>query len=38
MIFYIHGGAFIKGGGVSYFFGPKYLMEEDVVVVTLNFR
>jgi len=35
---YIHGGAFIMGGGASYFFGPNYLLENDVVVVTFNYR
>lgn len=35
---YLHGGAFIMGGGASYFFGPNYLLESDVVLVTLNYR
>ena len=35
---YIHGGAFIMGGGASYFFGPNYLLENDVILVTFNFR
>ena len=35
---YFHGGAFIMGGGSSLFFGPAYLLEQDVVVVTFNFR
>ena len=35
---YIHGGAFIMGGGVSYFFGPNYLLDNDVVLVTFNYR
>jgi carboxylesterase type B len=25
---YIHGGAFIMGGGSSFFFGPNYLLEK----------
>ena len=25
---YIHGGAFIMGGGASYFFGPNYVLEQ----------
>jgi carboxylesterase type B len=28
VLVYIHGGAFIMGGGASYFFGPNYLMEQ----------
>ena len=35
---YVHGGAFIMGGGASYFFGPNYLIENDVVLVTFNYR
>ena len=35
---YIHGGAFITGGGSSSTFGPAYLVENDVVVVTFNYR
>ena len=35
---YIHGGAFIMGGGASYFFGPNYLIEHDVILVTINYR
>lgn len=35
---YIHGGAFIMGGGASYFFGPNYLLEQDVILVTFNYR
>jgi len=33
---YIHGGAFITGGGASYFFGPNYLVEHNVVLVSLG--
>ena len=35
---YLHGGAFIMGGGASYFFGPNYLIEHDVLLVTFNYR
>jgi len=35
---YIHGGAFIMGGGASFFFGPGYLLEQNVVLVTFNYR
>ena len=35
---YIHGGAFITGGGSSTTFGPAYIVENDVVLVTLNYR
>jgi carboxylesterase type B len=35
---YLHGGGFVMGGGVSYFFGPKLLVEKDVVLVTVQYR
>lgn len=35
---YIHGGAFKFGSGNSNFYGADYLVEKDVVVVTLNYR
>lgn len=35
---YLHGGAFIMGGGASYFFGPKLLVEQDIVLVTIQYR
>lgn len=36
VLFYIHGGAFIEGSG-SYN-GADYFMDEDVVLVTVNYR
>ena len=35
-MFWIHGGAFQFGSGSS--FGPEYFMDEDVVIVTINYR
>jgi len=35
---YIHGGAFITGGGSSSTFGAAYIVENDVVLVTMNYR
>lgn len=35
---FLHGGAFVTGGGVSYFFGPKLLLEQDIVLVTVQYR
>ncbi len=35
---YIHGGAFVMGGSASYFFGPNYLLDNDVLLVTFNYR
>ncbi|KAJ8707770.1 hypothetical protein PYW07_011447 [Mythimna separata] len=38
VMIYIHGGAFKFGSGNSNFYGADYLVEKDVVVVTLNYR
>ncbi|XP_043247663.1 carboxylesterase 1E-like [Amphibalanus amphitrite] len=35
---YIHGGGFFFGDGDAETHGPEYLMDEDVVVVTFNYR
>lgn len=36
VLFWIHGGAFQFGSGMVY--GAKYLMDHDVVFVTINYR
>jgi carboxylesterase type B len=33
---YIHGGAFMFGGSNKY--GAKYLMDREVLLVTINYR
>lgn len=35
---FIHGGGFSSGSGTAEFYGPDYFLNEDVVVVTLNYR
>ncbi|XP_037068517.1 LOW QUALITY PROTEIN: acylcarnitine hydrolase-like [Pollicipes pollicipes] len=35
---WIHGGGFVSGSGDADIFGADFLMDEDVVVVTLNYR
>lgn len=35
---WIHGGAFVFGSGNDDTYGPDYLVEKDVVVVTINYR
>lgn len=35
---YIHGGAFVEGSGNDNFYGPDFFLNEDVVLVTLNYR
>ncbi|KAL3282793.1 hypothetical protein HHI36_005959 [Cryptolaemus montrouzieri] len=34
----IHWGGFFAGRGTSDYFGPEYLMDKDVIVVTFNYR
>nr|QCC89027.1 carboxylesterase 12 [Meteorus pulchricornis] len=35
---YIHGGGFVFGSGDDDMYGPDYLIEKDIVLVTLNYR
>lgn len=35
---YIHGGGFICGSSSTYIYGPDYLVEKDMIVVTINYR
>ena len=35
---YIHGGGFMFGSGNDLYYGPDYLMKQDVVIVTINYR
>lgn len=37
-MFFIHGGGFAEGSGMDYYFGPDFLIEKDVIVVTINYR
>lgn len=38
VIVYIHGGRYSVGSGVSYAAGPWYMLDKDVVLVTINYR
>lgn len=38
VIVFIHGGAFMSGSGNSELYGPEYLVQHDVVLVTINYR
>jgi len=38
VMFWIHGGTFAQGSGGTTFYGPEPLINEDVVVVTVNYR
>lgn len=35
---FIHGGAFCKGSGISSSYGPGYILDENVILVTFNYR
>lgn len=37
-MFFIHGGAFTEGDSTDGFYGPDFLVEKDVVLVTFNYR
>ena len=37
-MFWIHGGALIFGSGNGDMYGPEFLMTEDIVLVTINYR
>lgn len=37
-MFWIHGGGFQFGSGNSFLYGPDYLIDEGVVLVTINYR
>jgi carboxylesterase type B len=35
---YIHGEGFFSRTGASYLWGPQYLLEKDIVLVTFNYH
>ncbi|XP_071439111.1 esterase E4-like [Hetaerina americana] len=35
---WIHGGLFIQGSGGSELYGPDYFLDENIVLVTMNYR
>lgn len=38
VIFFIHGGANTEGDGSNGYYGPDFIVEDDVVLVTTNYR
>jgi len=38
VIFFIHGGGFFGGDGTDDMLGPEFLVDQDLVVVTINYR
>lgn len=37
-MFFIHGGGFLWGSSSKRFYGPEFLLTQDIVLVTLNYR
>lgn len=35
---FIHGGSFLEGSSRTELYGPEFLMTEDIVLVTVNYR
>lgn len=35
---FIHGGGFLEGSSRTDLYGPEFLMTEDIVLVTINYR
>lgn len=38
VIFFIHGGGFAYGSSNNFFYGPDFLLEQDVILVLANYR
>ncbi|CAD0249730.1 unnamed protein product [Spodoptera exigua] len=38
VMFWIHGGGFMSGAGDDDVYGPKFLVRQDVILVTINYR
>ncbi|XP_020707598.2 esterase E4 isoform X2 [Athalia rosae] len=35
---WVHGGGFVEGNSLPRHYGPRYLLDEDIVLVTFNYR
>lgn len=38
VMFHVHAGTFASGNGNSFLLGPEYIVNENVVLITVNFR
>lgn len=38
VMFWIHGGGWVTGSGISKFYAPNFLLDKNIVLVTLNYR
>lgn len=37
-MFYIHGGGYLEGSGNDFMYGPDFMVENQVILVTINYR
>lgn len=37
-MFWIHGGGFMNGDATDFLYGPRYLLDRDVILVTVAYR
>ena len=35
---WIHGGGWFTGSGGTQMYGPQYLLDKDIILVTINYR
>jgi carboxylesterase type B len=35
---WIHGGGFLNGSGGTQMYGPQYILDKDIILVTINYR
>lgn len=38
VMIWFHGGGWLTGAGHSMFYGPQFLLDHDIVLVTINYR
>ena len=38
VMFYIHGGGYTSGESSTFLYGPRYLLDRDVILVTVSYR
>ena len=37
-MFWIHGGGYVAGGGLDETFGPSFLLDRDIILVSVYYR
>jgi carboxylesterase type B len=38
VMFWIHGGGWFSGSGNTDMYGPQYLLDKNIILVTINYR